>query len=130
MTNHFPTNYQNLINTISAAFQQGQQKTYQAINTGLLETYWEIGKHIVEFEQQGSATAEYGAGLLKQLSRDLKAQHGKGFSVSNLQRFRLFYSCFENYATVSHKLTWSHYVELLKISNKPHNQAWLQQKTL
>lgn len=127
MTNHFPANYQSLINTISAAFQQGQQKTYQAVNTGLLETYWEIGKHIVEFEQQGNATAEYGAGLLKQLSRDLKIQHGKGFSVSNLQRFRLFYSCFENYATVSHKLSWSHYVELLKISHDTERQFYQQQ---
>ena len=110
------SHYQTLIDTISQTFSQGQQKTIAAINAGLVETYWQIGQHIVEFEQQGSATADYGTALLKQISKDLKLKHGKGFSVSNLQRFRQFYQLHKNYATVSHNLSWSHYVELLKIS--------------
>ena len=109
--------YEFLIQTISNAYVDGQQKTISAINAGLVHTYWQIGQHIVEFEQQGHTTAEYRAQLLKRISRDLKLKHGKGFSVSNLQRFRQFYQLNRIYATVSHKLSWSHHVELLKISN-------------
>ncbi|WP_407833165.1 DUF1016 N-terminal domain-containing protein [Vibrio rotiferianus] len=88
-----------------------------AINAGLVTTYWNIGQHIVEFEQNGKATAQYGKKLLNQLSKDLKLKHGKGFSVSNLQRFRQFYLLNTNCATLSHNLSWSHHVELLKISD-------------
>lgn len=90
----------------------------QAINAGLVMTYWQIGQHMVEFEQRGHTNAEYGQKLLAILSHDLKLKHGKGFSVSNLQRFRQFYSLNPNCATLSHNLSWSHHVELLKISNK------------
>lgn len=82
--------YEFLIPTLSNAYVDGQQKTISAINAGLVHTYWQIGQHIVEFEQQGHTTAEYGAQLLKRMSKDLKLKHGKGFSVSNLQRFRQF----------------------------------------
>lgn len=110
--------YKGLIENISATFRQGQQKTVAAINSGLVMTYWQIGQHIVEFEQQGKASAEYGKQLLSNLSQDLKLTHGKGFSVSNLQRFRQFYLQNPNHATVSHSLSWSHQVELLKISDE------------
>ncbi|MGO2236320.1 MAG: DUF1016 N-terminal domain-containing protein [Marinomonas sp.] len=103
--------YKGLVENISATFRQGQQKTVAAINSGLVMTYWQIGKHIVEFEQQGKASAEYGKQLLSNLSQDLKLTHGKGFSVSNLQRFRQFYLQNSNHATVSHDLSWSHQVE-------------------
>ena len=110
--------YEKLVDKISSSFSQGQSKTIKAINAGLVSTYWQIGQHIVEFEQQGQASAAYGKQLLANLSRDLKLKHGKGFSVSNLQRFRQFYLLNQNYATVSHNLSWSHYVELLKISDE------------
>lgn len=119
--------YTQLLDTISDAFSQGQQKTINAINAGLVATYWQIGQHIVEFEQQGQASADYGKSLLKQLSKDLKLKHGKGFSVSNLQRFRQFYVQNPNYATVSHNLSWSHHVELLKIENLTERGFYTQQ---
>ena len=106
--------YAHLVEAISSTFREGQTKTIQAINAGLVTTYWQIGQHIVEFEQQGQVNAEYGQKLLANLSQDLKLKHGKGFSVSNLQRFRQFYLLNPNYATLSHNLSWSHHVELLK----------------
>lgn len=120
-------NYGRLLDVISNTFKQGQSKTVAAINAGLVTTYWQIGQHIVEFEQQGEATAEYGSQLLATLSRDLKLEHGKGFSVSNLQRFRQFYMLYPNYATLSHNLSWSHYVELLKVENDTERQFYMQQ---
>jgi len=120
-------NYGRLLDVISNTFKQGQSKTVAAINAGLVTTYWQIGQHIVEFEQQGEATAEYGSQLLATLSRDLKLKHGKGFSLSNLKRFRQFYLTFRNGATLSHQLSWSHYVELLKVENDTERQFYMQQ---
>ncbi len=86
-----------------------------AVNTAMVETYWHIGQYIVEFEQGGKAKAAYGKGLLPQLSKDLLLAHGKGFSLSNLKRMRQFYIVFPIGATVSHQLSWSTIVELLKL---------------
>ncbi|MFY2507017.1 DUF1016 N-terminal domain-containing protein [Vibrio pectenicida] len=119
--------YGQLIDTISTTFAQGKQKTVAAINAGLVMTYWKIGQHIVEFEQKGQAAAEYGKQLLTNLSHDLKLKHGKGFSLSNLNRFRQFYLANRNSATVSHQLSWSHHVELLKISNETERAFYINQ---
>ena len=119
--------YHHLVETISTTFNQGQTKTIAAINAGLVMTYWKIGQHIVEFEQQGQTTAEYGKHLLSQLSQDLKQQHGKGFSLSNLKRFRQFYLANRNSATLSHQLSWSHHVELLKISDDTERAFYSKQ---
>lgn len=100
--------YSQLLEAISRTYTQGQAQTVQVINAGLVSTYWNIGHHIVEFEQQGQATAEYGSQLLVNLSRDLKLKHGRGFSVSNLQRFRQLYMLYPNHATLSHNLSGSY----------------------
>jgi len=109
--------YQHLLEQLSHTYVQGQQRAMQAVNTQLVETYWQIGQHIVEFEQQGQQRAVYGKALLEALARDLSLRHGKGFSRSNLNRFRQFYIVYPICAKPSHKLSWSHYVELLKVSN-------------
>lgn len=83
--------YQNLLLRISESYTTGQAKAAQAVNTALLTTYWQIGQHIVEFEQGGKAKAEYGAGLLERLSKDLRLLHGTGFSRPNLNNMRMFY---------------------------------------
>jgi hypothetical protein len=90
-------------------------------------TYWKIGQHIVEFEQEGQVTAQYGKLLITNLSRDLKLAHGKGFSLSNLKRFRQFYLANRNSATLSHHLSWSHYVELLKIDSTTERAFYMNQ---
>jgi hypothetical protein len=80
----------------------------------LVQTYWEIGRYIVEFEQRGKEKAEYGSQLFDRLSKDLTQAYGKGFGRSNLFYMRKLYLSFQNSGTVSHKLTWSHYYEILK----------------
>ncbi len=109
--------YQGLIGRISDSYTAGQMRAAKAVNTSLLQTYWEIGQHIVEFEQDGKATAEYGKRLLERLSRDLSNLYGKGFSRSNLNHMRQFYKYYPICEKLSHKLSWSHYVELIKIDN-------------
>lgn len=118
MNNQLKTNkdYDHLIGQIAQIYKQGQYNATIAINTSLVETYWQIGRYIVEFEQKGKQKAEYGTALIHNLSKDLSLTLGKGFSRSNLVYMRLFYSEFQISEKPSHLLSWSHYVELLKIS--------------
>jgi len=122
--------YENLLGTISQAYENGRIKAFQAVNSELVKTYWEIGKYIVEFEQDGAKKATYGKNLLEQLSKDLTIKHGKGFSRSNLVRFRQFYIAYPICATLSHKLSWSHIVELLKISDDMEREFYEKQTVL
>jgi len=110
-------NYQNLVGRISESYVAGQKRAAQAVNTSLLQTYWEIGRHIVEYEQNGKTTAAYGKRLLERLSEDVRMLYGKGFSRSNLNHMRQFYNYYPICETLSHKLSWSHYVEFLKIDD-------------
>jgi predicted nuclease of restriction endonuclease-like (RecB) superfamily len=109
--------YDRLLNQIGATLIQGRGRAIQAANSHLLQSYWQIGQHIVEFEQEGQAKAEYGAGLINRLSKDLRTRYGKGFDRSNLIRMRQFYLAYPKGATVSHFLSWSHAIELLKIDD-------------
>lgn len=95
-----------------------RQELYQTINTSLIKAYWEIGKTIIEDEQNHMDRAEYGKALIKELSRKLTKDFGRGFSRSNLQNMRNFYLAYPICQTVSGKLTWSHYCELLGISEE------------
>jgi hypothetical protein len=99
------TDYQNLLERISQTYTEGQKRAYQAVNVQLTETYWKIGHDIVEYEQGGKARADYGTALLDHLSRDLTLRHGKGFSRSNLIRFRQVYQVYPIRATLSHELS-------------------------
>jgi predicted nuclease of restriction endonuclease-like (RecB) superfamily len=112
-----PNDYSSLLRVVSDTVLQGQMQALQAVNTQLLETYWQIGRYIVEFEQKGQQRAIYGKELLSLLARDLSLRHGRGFSRSNLTRMRQFYLLYPICAKPSHKLSWSHYVELLKIED-------------
>ena len=106
--------YSELINQIGSLLQLGRQQAAQSVNTILVQTYWHIGQHIVEFEQKGNQKAEYGSQLFERLSKDLILAYGKGFSRSNLLYMRKLYLCFPISETLSHLLTWSHYFEILK----------------
>ena len=99
------------------------------INSILLQTYWEIGKRIVTNEQNYSERAEYGRALLKGLSKMLTKEFGRGFSVSNLQFMRRFYQEYEIQQTLSVKLSWSHYCELLSISDK-NKRSFYEKETV
>lgn len=129
-TSHEAGKYRGLISRISDSYVAGQKRAAHAVNTYLLQTYWEIGQHIVEFEQAGKTTAEYGKRLLERLSGDLSDLYGKGFNRSNLNNMRKMYKYYPICATLSHKLSWSHYVELLKIDNALERSFYEKQSLL
>jgi predicted nuclease of restriction endonuclease-like (RecB) superfamily len=110
--------YSGLKTQISALLLLGREQAGRAVNTILVQTYWQIGRHIVEFEQSGKDKAEYGSELLDRLSRDLSLEFGKGFSRSNLIYMRKFFLAFQKSETLSHKLSWSHYFEILKADSE------------
>ena len=108
--------YQTLLENIGSLLEQARQKAYVAVNQILVETYWEIGKQIIEYEQEGQERARYGSQLLEKVSVDLRLKHGsRGFSERNLRKYRQFYSVYKIQPTLSAKLSWSHYVELLEV---------------
>lgn len=109
--------YKSLLGKISETYTFGQVKATHAVNIQLLETYWQIGQHIVEFEQGGNVRATYGKALISTLAKDLTLLHGKGFSRSNIVYMRLLYLRYPISQKPSHQLSWSHFVELLKIDD-------------
>ncbi len=106
--------YDELLDRITATYSAGRGRALQAANDQLLETYWRVGQHIVEFEQGGQAKAQYGKALISNLSKDLSLRHGKGFSRSNVFFMRQFYLAYPKIQTLSGFLSWSHAVELLE----------------
>lgn len=110
--------YQNLLEQISQTYTQGRILAIQAVNAHITETYWQVGRHIVEFEQNGKIRADYGKALIAGLAKDLGLLHGKGFSRSNLIYMRLLYLRYPISQKPSHQLSWSHYVELLKLDDE------------
>jgi predicted nuclease of restriction endonuclease-like (RecB) superfamily len=129
--------YQSLIGQIGELLINGRNQAAKVVNTILVQTYWQIGRHIVEFEQGGKDKAEYGSELLDRISKDLTLSFGKGFSRSNLFQIRQFYIKFQKIQTLSgqlainenlsHKLSWSHYIEILKAENELEIGFYLKQ---
>lgn len=122
--------YRHLLEQISDTYTQGRIRAVQAVNAQITETYWQVGRHIVEFEQGGKIRADYGKALIASLAKDLSLLHGKGFSRSNLIRIRQFYLAYPKGATVLHLLSWSHIVELLKIDDLLERGFYEQQTQL
>lgn len=111
------TDFNPVYENIRQIMLNSRKELAQTINITLVKTYWEIGRTIVEDEQNHLDRAEYGQGLLKELSKELTKEFGRGFSRSNLQNMRNFYLKYPICQTVSGKLSWSHYCELLSISD-------------
>ena len=105
--------YVRLVSHISDLWDGAKNKAVYAVNAELIDANWQTGQYIVEFEQGGNAKAKYGDKLLVNLSKDLTRLKGRGFSRSNLNYMRKLYLAFPICETLSHKLTWSHYFELL-----------------
>lgn len=102
---------------IRGILDSARAKAYQSVNFAMVEAYWQIGKSIVE-EQDGSERAEYGAGLLKELSKQMTQDFGKGFTVTNLKYMRQFYLAFPNGHALRGELSWTHYRALLRVSDE------------
>ena len=109
----------NFYQEIKELLYSAKNRVYQTINTTMTQTYFQIGKRIVEEEQGGETRAEYGSALLKNLSSELIKEFGKGYSEQNLKNMRQFYLIYQKRQTVSSefKLSWSHYIFLTRIEN-------------
>ena len=118
-----------LIDTITSIIEQARHHVRQSVNSAMVQSYWEIGRLIVEHEQQGEKRAAYGKAQLQRISTQLSARLGRGFDVTNLRNMRSFYLAFPIRETVSLELSWSHYNRLSRIAN-PEARQWYVQETL
>lgn len=109
--------YEKLLLKVGTTLEKGRSRVAAALKTIMVDTYWEIGRDIVEYEQDGHEKAEYGSEVLSRLSQDLTNRYGKGFSRSNVVYMRKLYNVYPNRQTLSDQLSFSHYVELLKIED-------------
>jgi predicted nuclease of restriction endonuclease-like (RecB) superfamily len=113
---------------ISEVLLQARGKAYVTVNFTMVEAYWHIGRMIVE-AQGGNTRAEYGAQFMRELSRRLVRDFGRGFTFSNLNYMRQFCVTFRNFQTVSGNLSWSHYVCLLRVEAEPARQFYMEEAT-
>jgi len=115
--------------TVAAVLRGARRRALNAVNTTMVETYWNLGRLIFEEEQNGHARAEYAAYLIRDLARRLTREFGRGYSATNLKDFRQFYVAFpaDGSNAISHtlcgQLTWSHYRALMRVSS-PAARAW------
>ena len=116
----------NMFDSIKKLVLNSRNKVYQTVNTEMLNLYWNIGKIIMEI-QQGDERAIYGDAVIEKLSQKLTNEFGKGFSKRNLERMRKFYICFPIATTVLPQLSWSHYLELIKIDEKPKRNFYIKE---
>jgi hypothetical protein len=107
-----------LLDALRALIQQGRQQVLRAVDMVQVQTCWEVGRHIVEFEQGGEVRATYGKRLIPQLASALSREFGKGFDDRNLRNMRAFYLVFPIWNAVRTELSWTHYRNLLRVSLK------------
>lgn len=120
----------NIVSDIRNIILNARNKAYASINQNLIHSNWEIGRRIVEEEQQGKVRAEYGTQLLKALSLQLTAEMGKEYSVRNLWYFKQFYLCFPEWQIVNacvHNLKWTHIRCILRVSDSKARLWYLQE---
>ncbi|SDS79176.1 PDDEXK nuclease domain-containing protein [Pseudomonas prosekii] len=106
-----------LLGHLGELTRQARQKILSAVDSTQVQTCWQIGRHIVEFEQQPAPRAVYGKHLLMTLAKALTSHFGKGFDATNLRYMRLFFEAFPNWEAWRHELSWAHYRRLLRIDN-------------
>jgi len=124
----------NFFSEIRNIISEGRENSYTTINSVMVETYWKIGRRIVEEEHQGQEYAEYGKQQLKLLSEKLDEEFGKGFSFQSLYFYRKFYKCFPHLYKVNGKvsplwkiLPWSHYKRLLSVENEQMREWYMRE---
>lgn len=116
----------NIFDNIKELVISSRNKVYTVVNTEMLNLYWNIGKVIMEI-QQGDERASYGNTVLEKLSKKLTNEFGKGFSARNLRTMRKFYLTYPIWKTVSSKLSWSHYLELIKVNEEQKRNFYLNE---
>ena len=118
------------ITEIKDIINRAKQKAYSAINTAMIEAYWLVGRRIVEEEQGGASRAEYGKALLKNLATELMPLYGNTYSVRRVQDYRQFYLYFKDIEIWHSRvpnLTWTHYRELLMVSDETARYWYMQE---
>lgn len=122
-----------IVKEIKQILETARSNVAREINNELIISYWKIGEIIVRYEQNDNLRAAYGEKTLVQISKELTKEFGKGFSRSNLQNMRALYLNYENCQSLTGKLSWTHYCELLSISdmdkrrfyeNEAENSKW------
>ena len=123
-------NSQNYIDDIKELISSARQVTCSAVNTIMVQAYWLVGKRIVLEEQDGEARAAYGENILKNLSKELTAEFGNGFSYANLRNMRQFYLTYANDEicyTLCSKLSWSHNRLIMRVADKNEREYYLKE---
>lgn len=111
---------------IKGLINSSRNRVYSAVNTEMLNLYWNIGKIIMEI-QQGNERATYGDTVLEKLAEKLTNEFGRGFSERNLERMRKFYLCFPISTTVLTELSWSHYLVIIRIDEQNKRQFYIKE---
>jgi hypothetical protein len=117
-----------LLSALSELIRQSRQKVLRAVDTLHVQTCWNMGRHIIEYEQAGTARAEYGKQLLPTLAKALTAEFGKGFDERNLRHMRGFYQAFPIWNAVRTELSWTHYRTRLRVDSE-HARQWYMNET-
>jgi len=115
-----------LYDYIKSLIDQSKNRIYKTVNTEMINLYWNIGRIIVE-KQNGYDRAKYGDYLIEKLSNQLTNEFGKGFSTRNLKRMRKLYLCYPKRTTMLSQLTWSHYLELIKIDDETKRNFYMNE---
>ena len=119
--------YQDIYSEIKEALLRSRSQAYSAVNFAMVQAYWHIGRIIVEHEQNGSLRADYGKGILQEVSERLQQEFGTGFSVRNLQQMKKFYVTFQNANALRSQLTWTHYRALLRVENEAARNWYMEE---
>lgn len=118
---------QPLLTELAALIRQARQQAVRAVDVIQVQTCWEVGRHIVEFEQGGQIRAAYGKKLLANLANGLTAEFGKGFDERNLRHMRAFYHAFPIWNALRSELSWTHYRTLLKVESDSARQWYMNE---
>jgi len=121
-----PVDIQPIYENIKEKLVVARNKIYKTINSEIIDVYWYIGKTIMEL-QEGENRAKYGSAMIQLLSEKLSEEFGSGFSTGNLSQMKKFYNHFPILQTVSKELSWSHYLELLRIDTQEERDFYLKE---
>ena len=119
-----------LYDDIRAIIINTRNTIYKAVNTGILEANWKIGRRIVEEEQAGASRAEYGQRVINDLAEKLSVEFGRGFAARELRRYRQFYLLFPNWDALRPELTWTHYRTLIRVENERARLYYMNEAAL
>ena len=116
-----------LFSQIKQVLDEARRQVARTVNTTIVNAYWQVGKYIVEYEQQGKGRAQFGKDIINRLSQRLVKEYGGGFSAANLRYMRQFYLTFPICHALSDKLTWTHWRALLRVQNETARNYYIQE---